>query len=193
MVDSLPEATNPHYQGQNGLARYKTALDTPPAFWDTPAPYRGFSRGCCRGWTRIASDEETSAMRPKSPNRPRRASGPARADRTQIPRSPRLCCGKWARRVVCGALGCLLLSGCSVFGGKKENLSPGARIDAQHAAAVSATAAAAKKNQSKDSGSSWLPTWMQAKDPPPPKGGVGDFLNQKQSRWADDNNSAHLQ
>ena len=89
--------------------------------------------------------------------------------------------GKWVRRAACGALGCLLLAGCSLFGGSKQsqsNLSPSYRASAQQVAV-------AKKTQ-KQSGSSWLPSWLRPKETPPPKMGVGEWLDQPQSKWGVD-------
>ncbi len=85
--------------------------------------------------------------------------------------------GATARRLLFAAAGCLLLTGCTVFGqsGKSQgDLSP------SYSAAARQKAIAQQKAKNAE-GNSWLPSWLRPKDPPPPAT-IGDWMELQQSK-----------
>lgn len=92
----------------------------------------------------------------------------------RLPASPGVPWARVAGRLVCGAAGCLLLSGCTLFGQSSKsqsNLSP------SYGAAAKQNALAKKA----DEGGSWLPSWLRPKDPPPPAS-IGEWMDLPQSK-----------
>jgi hypothetical protein len=100
---------------------------------------------------------------------PRWVSGPLCA--------PAACRGRTFGRLTCAVVGCLLLAGCTLLGksdkSSQRSLSPSFK--------PGVTQTTTPKKTSKDSGGSWLTSWMRPKEPPPPKS-IGQWMELPQSK-----------
>ncbi len=115
-------------------------------------------------------------MTPKRSGRPSLDREPAAASAATVGR-PRLCHGRMLARLACMLLGCLLLSGCTLFG--KTDKSSQRTLAPSFKPGVTQTTTPKKSN--KDSGGSWLTSWMRPKEPPPPRS-IGEWMELKQSK-----------
>ena len=101
---------------------------------------------------------------------PGAASGPSR---TRV-----ACRGRTLGRLTCAAVGCLLLAGCTLFGKSdkpsQKSLSPSFK--------PGVTQTATPKKTNKDSGGSWLTSWMRPKEPDPPPKSIGQWMELPQSK-----------
>jgi len=93
----------------------------------------------------------------------------------RLPASPGIAWARVAGRLACGAAGCLLLSGCTLFGQSSKSQSS---LSPSYSAAARQNALAKKKAEG---GGSWLPSWLRPKEPPPPAS-INEWMDLPQSK-----------
>jgi hypothetical protein len=100
---------------------------------------------------------------------------PGSASRISLARV--VCRGRTLRRLAAVAVACLLLAGCTLFG--KSDKSSQKSLSPSFKSGVTQTTT--PKKTTKDSGGSWLTSWMRPKEPDPPRS-IGEWMELPQSK-----------
>ncbi len=100
-----------------------------------------------------------------------------RGSASGVPLARMICRSRTLRRLAGAAVACMLLAGCTLFGksdkSSRKSLSPSFKSGV--------TQTTTPKKTTKDSGGSWLTSWMRPKEPEPPKS-IGQWMELPQSK-----------